>query len=91
MSHRFASINFVYINIVFNFVSNLYEAHIRSSVLSVGLNVRLLERIALTWGRVGIFGFVDLTNFWFCVSVFALKTFGFSVLVSCAVCEFSPI
>ena len=38
---------------------------------------------------IGIFGFVDLANFWFGFSVFAHKDCGFSVLVSCTVCGFS--
>ena len=42
-------------------------------------------------GDVGIFGFAGLANFWFGFSVFALKNCAFSVLVSCAVCGFSPI
>ena len=40
---------------------------------------------------VGILGFADLANFWFGFSVFAFKSCGFSVLVSRAVCGFSPI
>ena len=49
MSHHFASINFGFFtsNIVSNFVSDLYEARIRSSVRNMGLNDRLSERIAL--------------------------------------------
>ena len=37
----------------------------------------------ITEGGVGIFSFVDLANFWFGYSVFALKNCSFSVLVSC--------
>ena len=42
-------------------------------------------------GGVGTFGFADLANFWFGFSVFTLENCGFSVLVSWAVCGFSPI
>ena len=42
-------------------------------------------------GGIGVFGFADLANFWFGFSVFALNNCGFSVLVSRAVCGFSPI
>ena len=42
-------------------------------------------------GGVGILGFADLANFWFGFSVFAFKNCGFLVLVSSAVCGFSPI
>ena len=46
---------------------------------------------SLIEGGIGVFGFADLANFWFGFSVFALKNRGFSVLVSRAVCGFSPI
>ena len=42
-------------------------------------------------GGIGVFGFADLANFLFGFSVFALKNCDFSVLVSRAVCGFSPI
>ena len=53
-------------------------------------NDRLITVHAPFPGGVGIFGFADLANFWPVFSVFALKNFGFSVLVSCAVCWFRP-
>ena len=37
------------------------------------------------------FRFCGFGQFWFGVSVFALKNCSFSVLVSCVVCGFSPI
>ena len=46
---------------------------------------------SLDEGGIGVFGFADLANFWFGFSVFALNNCGFSVLVSRAVCGFSPI
>ena len=42
-------------------------------------------------GGIGAFGFADMANFGFGFSVFALKNCGFSVLVSRAVCGFSPM
>lgn len=40
--------------------------------------------------RRWIFGFADLAKFWFSFFIFAIKNCGFWVLVSSAVCGFSP-
>ena len=50
-----------------------------------------LREFDIPEGGFGVFGFADLANFLFGFSVFALKNCGFSVLVSRAVCGFSPI
>ena len=42
-------------------------------------------------GGVWIFGLANLANFWFGLSVFPFKICGFSVLMSCAGCGYSPI
>ena len=50
------------------------------------------RRYAVTvGGGIGIVGFTDLANFWSGLLVFALLNCGLSVLVSCAVCGFSPV
>ena len=51
----------------------------------------VLVKLFVLGGGVGIFIFSDLANFWFSFAIFALKNCSFSVLVSCAVCGFSPI
>ena len=60
---------------------------------TIVLLTRLFPSLSLCKSKSGveIFGFANLANFWFGFSVFALKTAVFSVLVSCAVCRFSPI